>query len=112
MILCSYMETFMDVFTRCFPVRSSYWRCSVKKGALKTFANFAGKRLCWSLFLIKSQVIRPAISLKRNSNKGLTLKFDFFNLYGYMEIFYNEESSILYTIQPSKLYLEVCFRDN
>ena len=33
--------------------RSSYWRCSVKKGALKNFANFTRNNLCWSLFLVK-----------------------------------------------------------
>ena len=35
--------------------RSSHRRCSVKKGVLKKFANFTGKHLCWSLFLIKLQ---------------------------------------------------------
>ena len=34
-------------------VTSSHRRCSVKKGVLKNFANFKGKHLCWSLFLIK-----------------------------------------------------------
>ena len=46
MILCSFMETFIDVFTCCFPVKRSYWSCSVRKDILKTFANFAGKHLC------------------------------------------------------------------
>ena len=32
-------------------------RCSVKRDVLKDFANFAGKHLCWSLFLIKSQAL-------------------------------------------------------
>ena len=36
--------------------RSSNQRCSVKKDVLKTFANFTGKHLCWSLFLITLQV--------------------------------------------------------
>ena len=31
-------------------VRSSRWRCSVKKGILKNFTNFTGKHLRWSLF--------------------------------------------------------------
>ena len=35
--------------------RSSHIRCLVKKGVLKDFANFEGKHLCWSLFLIKLQ---------------------------------------------------------
>ena len=34
--------------------RSSHWKCSVKQGAFKNFANFTGNSLCWSLFLIKS----------------------------------------------------------
>ena len=36
-------------------VRSSHWRCSVKKGVLNNFANFTGKHLCSSLILIKLQ---------------------------------------------------------
>ena len=35
--------------------RSSHQRCSLKKGVLKNLANFTGKHLCWSLFLIKLQ---------------------------------------------------------
>ena len=34
-------------------VRSSHWNSSAKKIALKIFANFARKHLCWSLFLIE-----------------------------------------------------------
>ena len=37
------------------PYRSSHHRCFCKKGVLKSFANFTGKHLCWSLFLIKLQ---------------------------------------------------------
>ena len=33
----------------------SHQRCSVKKDVLKNFANFTGRHLCWSLFLIKLQ---------------------------------------------------------
>ena len=33
--------------------RSNHWRCSVKKGVLKSFANFTGKHLCFSLFFNK-----------------------------------------------------------
>ena len=46
-------------------LRSSHYRCSVKKVVLKTFANFTGKHLCWSLFLITLLVFRPATLLKR-----------------------------------------------
>ena len=31
--------------------RSSYLRCSVRKGVLKNFGSSTGKQLCWSLFL-------------------------------------------------------------
>ena len=34
--------------------RSSHRSCYIKKGALKNFANFKGKLLCQSLFLIKA----------------------------------------------------------
>ena len=39
----------------------------------KNFANFTGKHLCWSLFLIKLQAFRPAAFLKRDSNTGVFL---------------------------------------
>ena len=38
------------------------------------FTIFAGKNLCWSLFLIKLQVFRPATLLKRNPNTGIFLR--------------------------------------
>ena len=44
--------------------RSSYWRCSVKEGVLKNFANFTGKYLYWSL-LINLQDWEPATLLKK-----------------------------------------------
>ena len=44
-----------------------------KRGVLKKFANFMGKHLYWSLFLIKLQAIRPATLLKRNSSTGVFL---------------------------------------
>ena len=45
------------LFTQC-QTRRSHQRCSVKKGVLKNFKNSTGKRLCWSLFLIKLQAFR------------------------------------------------------
>ena len=39
-----------------------------KKDALKDFANFTEKHLCWSLFLIKLHAWRPEVLLERNSN--------------------------------------------
>ena len=44
-----------------------------KKAALKNLSIFAEKRLCWSLFLIKLWVFRPATLLKRDSNTGVSL---------------------------------------
>ena len=38
-----------------------------EKGILKNFANFTGKHLCWSLFLINLQAFRPATLWKRDS---------------------------------------------
>ena len=39
--------------------------------ALKDFAIFTEKHLCWSLFLINIQAWRPATLLKRDSNIGV-----------------------------------------
>ena len=39
----------------------------------KNFANFTGKHLCWSLFLIKLQDFRAETLLKRDSNTGVFL---------------------------------------
>ena len=54
-------------------LRSIHWGCSVKKGVLKTFANFTGKHLCWSFFLIELQFSRPVTLWKRDSNTGAFL---------------------------------------
>ena len=51
-------------------IRSSRWRCFVKTGVLTNFANFTGKHLRWSLFLIKLQVWRPTTLLKGDSSTG------------------------------------------
>ena len=42
-----------------------------KIGALKNFANFTRKHLCWSLFLKKFQAFRPETLLKSDSNAGV-----------------------------------------
>ena len=44
-----------------------------KKGFLKNFANFTGKHLCWNLFLIKLQALRPVTLLKRDPNTDVFL---------------------------------------
>ena len=41
-----------------------------KAGVLKNFAIFAGKRLCWRLFLIYLQDLRLAFSLKKTLQHG------------------------------------------
>ena len=39
--------------------------CVQSKDVLKNFANFTGKNLCWSLFLIKLEFWGPATLLKK-----------------------------------------------
>ena len=46
--------------------RSSHRRCPTKKATLKNFAIFTGKLLCWSLFLITLQALRPGTLLTRS----------------------------------------------
>ena len=45
-------------------IRSSRLQIFFKIGVLKKFTIFAGKRLCWSLFLIKLLGFRPATLFK------------------------------------------------
>ena len=45
-----------------------------KKAVFKDFARFAGKQLCWSLFLIELQALSSATLLKRDSNTGVFLR--------------------------------------
>ena len=49
-------------------LKNSHKRCSVKKSVLENLANFIGKYLCWSLFLINLQACEPEAFLKRGSN--------------------------------------------
>ena len=49
-----FMWIFLFIFVFSFQKdKSSHCRCSLKKYVLKNFANFTGKHLCWSFFLIK-----------------------------------------------------------
>ena len=66
--------------------RSSHRRRSVKKGVLKNFANFTGRRLCWSLFLITLQVFKPAVLLKRYSYINVFLR----NLRNFKSTYFEE----------------------
>ena len=54
--------------------RSSRSQIFFKIGALKNFANFTGKHLCWSLFLIKLRILKLTNLLRRNSNTGAVRK--------------------------------------
>ena len=52
---------------------SSCTQMSFKIGILKDFAKFTEKNLCWSLFLIKLYICRPATLLKRDSSAEVFL---------------------------------------
>ena len=59
------MIFFTVIFSKfCKKSRSSHQRCSIKKAVLKNIAIFTGIHLCWSLFLIKLQALRPATLIK------------------------------------------------
>ena len=45
--------------------RSSHRRCSTKKGVLKNFAKFTGKRLCQSLYFNKVAGLRPSVNFAK-----------------------------------------------
>ena len=53
--------------------RSSCSQIFIKISVLKNFAIFTGKHLCWSLFLRKLQVLKPASLLKGDSNTVIFL---------------------------------------
>ena len=48
-----------------------------RKAALKNFAIFTGKQLCWGLSFIKLQTFRPATLSKRDCNIGVLLSQSF-----------------------------------
>ena len=52
---------------------SSRLQMFFKIGDFKNFANFTGKYLFWSFFLITLQALKPAASLKGDSNTGVFL---------------------------------------
>ena len=45
-----------------------------EKAVLQNFANFTGKLICWSLFLIKSQAFSPAALLKKTPIQVISCK--------------------------------------
>ena len=53
--------------------RGSHRSCSIKKAVHKKFGIFAGKNLCWILFLIKLQV--PATLLKKTPTQVYSCEY-------------------------------------
>ena len=45
----------------------------VRRSSSKNRAKFSGKHLCWSLFLVKFQALRPANLSKSDTSKGVFL---------------------------------------
>ena len=69
------------------PIKSSYQRCSVRKGVLRNFAKLTGKYLCKSFFFNKVAGLRhfPVIFSKslrtpfsQNTSERLPLAYDAF----------------------------------
>ena len=74
-------KSFLSIFLFCGDCKTLKWmmmfkhkiiiteaapqRCSMKRGALRNFAKFTGKRLCQSLFFNKVAGLRPATLLKK-----------------------------------------------
>ena len=53
-------------------LKSSHLQMFFKIGSIRKFAIFIGKRLSWSLFLMKLQVERSASFLKIDSSMGVS----------------------------------------
>ena len=75
--LFSFWENvFLTSYVGCYLIYSC--RKTFKQPFTDVFQNFAiftGKHLCWSLFLITLQELRPAFLLKRDSNTGEIFTF-------------------------------------
>ena len=63
----------MDTVQR-FSTEGATTEVFCKKSVLKNFANFIGKYLCWSLFLIKLQTFMTATLLKRDSYTAVSFE--------------------------------------
>ena len=50
----------------------------LEDGVVKNFANFTGKRMCWSFYLIKLHVSRPATLSNRDYNRFFSVKSEEF----------------------------------
>ena len=64
-----FLKKYRSSHRRC---RSSHQRCSVRKIVLKSFANFTGKHLSWSLFYEVAS-FQPGNFLNRDSNTSASL---------------------------------------
>ena len=51
-----YLEKLEEIVHSHFKCSSRHWRCSIKKGIPKNFANFTGKHMYWSLFLTLKEI--------------------------------------------------------
>ena len=51
--ICNLKISFQN--PKCLNLEAVVLRCLLKIGVLKNLANFAGKQMCWTLFLIKLQ---------------------------------------------------------
>ena len=65
--------------------RSSRWQIFFKIDDIKYFSSFTGKHLCWSLFLIKLQTLRPSVFyqqllLQNNSSGCYNVIFSFITI--------------------------------
>ena len=65
--VCNFIGNETKLRRQCFPFnfRSSYRKCSIKKGVLRNFSKFTGKHLHQSLFFNKVAGLRPATLLKK-----------------------------------------------
>ena len=57
---CVFAVSILKTVFKFTKIRMSYQKCSIKNVALKNFAVFTEKQLCWSSFLIKLQASSPA----------------------------------------------------
>ena len=93
----SFLDIFKNVvvYIECSLYRSSRSQMFFKTG-LKNFANFTGKHLYWSLFLIKLEALRPSTLLKRDSNTGVFL-FNLRNFLKHLFLQYTSAGCSFYT---------------
>ena len=89
--------------------RSSCWRSPVKQGVLKNFPNFAGKNLCWSLFLINLEFWAPKTLLKKTQAQVFSCEIykPFKNNY-FQEHLWTSASASLFGDSKKVLSCEFC----